>query len=541
MPIATAPPTAPSHAQGPQQPPLLDLSIGQLLQRAATAVPARVALVAGSADPARRRSWTYAQLLTEATHAAHALHARFEPGERVAVWAHNIPEWIILEMACALSGVVLVTVNPALRAAEVQYVLTQSGAAGLFVVDSFRGNPMRQTALQLQPDCPALRDIVCFDDWAAFVAEGDGEQRPLPEVQPGDAAMIQYTSGTTGFPKGAVLHHRGLVNNAAMVIARMALPEAPVWIGTMPLFHTGGCGLATLGVMSVMGTQVLVEAYDPALVLALTHEHRAHVMVGVPTMLIANLEHPDFERTDFSRLRGICCGGSTVPPELVRRLEQRTGAPFTIVYGQTECSPVATMTFPDDSIDDKALTIGRPLAHVEMKVADPLDGRTLPLGELGELCTRGFHVMLGYHHNPQATQAAIDAEGWLHTGDLGRMDERGNCTIEGRLKDMIIRGGENIYPREIEDLLYKHPAVAEVAVLGLPEPRWGEEVAAFIRPAAGRHVDKDELLAYVRQHLAPHKAPRHWFELQAFPLTGSGKIQKFRLRERWQQGEISAL
>ena len=530
-----------SLARGPAEPPLLDLTIGDLLRRAAAAVPDRVALVAGTADPALRRRWTYAELLRASEACAHALRRRFEPGERVAVWAHNIPEWVQLEFGAALAGVVLVTVNPALRAGGVEYILTQSKAAGLFVVPAFRGHPMRETARALQPRCPALRHVIGFDDWDAFVAEGTAPAGPLPAVRPGDAAMIQYTSGTTGFPKGALLHHRGLVDNAALVLHRMALPEAPVWIGTMPLFHTGGCGLATLGVVSALGTQVLVEAYDPALVLALTHEHRAHVMVGVPTMLIANLEHPDFERTDLSRLAGICCGGATVPPELVRRLEQRTGAPFTIVYGQTECSPVATMTFPGDAVDDKAHTIGRALAHVEMKVADPVSGQPLPRGELGELCTRGFHVMQGYFEMPEATAAAIDADGWLHTGDLGRMDARGFCTIEGRLKDMIIRGGENIYPREIEDLLYRHPAVAEVAVLGLPDARWGEEVAAFVRPAAGQHVDRDALFAWVREHLAPHKTPRHWFALQAFPLTGSGKIQKFRLREMWQRGELTPL
>jgi fatty-acyl-CoA synthase len=530
-----------SIARGPDGPPLLDLSIGGLLHRAAAAVPDRLALVAGTADPALRRRWTYAGLLHESEACAHALLRCFAPGERVAVWAHNIPEWVLLEFGAALAGVVLVTVNPALRAGEVEYILTQSKAAGLFVAPAFRGNPMRETALALRPRCPALRHVIDFDEWASFIDEGAAHATPLPAVQPGDAAMIQYTSGTTGFPKGALLHHRGLVNNAVLVLDRMGLPEAPVWIGTMPLFHTGGCGLGVLGVVSALGTQVLVEAYDPALVLALTHEYRAHVMVGVPTMLIANLEHPDFERTDLCRLAGICCGGATVPPALVRRLEERTGAPFTIVYGQTECSPVATMTFPDDSADDKALTIGRALAHVAMKVADPLDGRPLPVGELGELCTRGFHVMLGYFEMPEATAAAIDAEGWLHTGDLGRMDARGFFTIEGRLKDMIIRGGENIYPREIEDLLYRHPAVAEVAVLGLPDERWGEEVAAFVRPAPGQRLDRDALFARVREHLAPHKAPRHWFELQAFPLTGSGKIQKFRLREMWQRGELKPL
>jgi len=530
-----------SYACGPSTPALLELSIGALLRRAAAAAPERLALVAGTADPGLRRAWTYAELLRDAEACAHALLAHHRPGERVAVWAHNIPEWVLLEFGAALAGVVLVTVNPALRAGEVEYILTQSKSSGLFVVPSFRGQALREAALSLQPRCPALRHVIGFDEWDAFIASGAARSVPLPDVQPCDAAMIQYTSGTTGFPKGALLHHRGLVNNAALVLDRMALPEAPVWIGTMPLFHTGGCGLATLGVVSKQGTQVLVEAYDPALVLALTHEYRAHVMVGVPTMLIANLEHPDFARTDFSRLAGICCGGSTVPPDLVRRLEDRTGAPFTIVYGQTECSPVATMTFPDDSIGDKAHTIGRALAHVEMKIADPLDGRPLPRGVLGELCTRGFHVMQGYFEMPEASAAAIDAEGWLHTGDLGRMDARGFCTIEGRLKDMIIRGGENIYPREIEDLLFRHPAVAEVAVLGLPDAKWGEEVAAFIRPAGGHRVDRDELFAYVREHLAPHKTPRHWFELQAFPLTGSGKIQKFRLRELWQRGELRPL
>ncbi|MCA0242950.1 MAG: AMP-binding protein [Proteobacteria bacterium] len=531
--------TALSLARGPDQPPLLELTIGALLQRAAAQAPQALALVAGSPDPAQRRQWTYAELLDEATRCAHALLERFEPGERVAVWAHNIPQWLVLEFGAALAGVVLVTVNPALRAAEVEYVLSQSRAAGVFTLDGLRGFAMLEAVQALQPRCPALRHVIRFAEWDAFIA--GAAPRPLPAVQPGDAAMIQYTSGTTGFPKGALLHHRGLVNNSLMVHQRMGLTEPPVWIGTMPLFHTGGCALAVLGTVARAGTLVLVESFEPGLVLALTHQFGGHVVTGVPTMLIAMLEHPDFERTDFSRVKAICCGGSTVPPELVRRLEQRLGAPFTIVYGQTECSPVATMTHPGDRIEDKAGTIGRPLAHVEMKVADPLDGRPLPQGELGELCTRGFHVMRGYFDMPEASAAAVDAEGWLHTGDLGRMDARGFCTIEGRLKDMIIRGGENIYPREIEDLLYRHASVGEVAVLGLPDARWGEQVAAFIRPAAGQRVDKDELFAWLREQLAPHKTPRLWFELQAFPLTGSGKIQKFRLREMCGSGALRPL
>jgi len=528
-----------AFARGPGEPPLAETTIGQLLRDAAAAAPARVALVAGVPDPAARRQWTYAELLAQSERVARALAQRFAPGERVAVWAHNLPQWVMLEFGAALAGVVLVTVNPALRAAEAEYMLRQSGAAGVFVESSWRGNPMLGAVRSLQPRLPQLREVLCFDDWEAFAASGDDLRVVLPAVAPRDAAMIQYTSGTTGFPKGAVLHHHGLVNNAIGVLHRMGLSEAPVWIGTMPLFHTGGCALAVLGVVAKRGTQVLVDAFEPGLVLELIHRYRGTAMVGVPTMLIAMLEHPDFERTDFSALQAICCGGSTVPPELVTQLETRLGAPFTIVFGQTECSPVATMTHPGDSLADKAGTIGRAMPHVEVKVVDPVSGDTLPPGQTGELCTRGYHVMQGYFEMPEASAAVVDGDGWLHTGDLGAMDGRGYFTVGGRLKDMIIRGGENIYPREVEDALFRHPAVAEAAVLGLPEPKWGEEVAAFVRPAAGKVFEPAEAEAWLRERLAPHKVPRHWFVVDAFPLTGSGKVQKFKLREAWQRGEFT--
>jgi fatty-acyl-CoA synthase len=258
-------------------------------------------------------------------------------------------------------------------------------------------------------------------------------------------------------------------------------------------------------------------------------------------MLVSMLEHPSFAAADLSSLRNLSSGGSRVPAALVRTFEERLGATFTIVFGQTECSPVASMTYPRDTIADKAGTIGPPMPNVEVKVVDPVTGEPLPVGEIGEFCTRGYHVMRGYFENPVATAAAVDADGWLHTGDLCAMDDRGYCTIEGRLKDMIIRGGENISPREVEELLFAHPTVADVAVVGLPDDKWGEEVAAFVRPAPGQHIDKNELLAYVRQHLAHHKAPRHWFELAAFPLTGSGKIQKYKLREMSTTGELTEL
>jgi len=353
--------------------------------------------------------------------------------------------------------------------------------------------------------------------------------------------MIQYTSGTTGFPKGALLCHRGLVNNGADTADRMGFDPGDVFVTTMPLFHTGGCVCCVLGAVSKMATQVLVEVFDPAIVLELFATYRGNAMVGVPTMLIAMLEHPTFPSTDLSSVKTICSGGSTVPAPLVKRFEEKLGAQFTIVFGQTECSPVAAQTFTNDSIKDKAGTIGLPLPNMETKIVDPNTGEIVPIGTIGEFCTRGYHVMHGYFDMPEATAAAIDADGWLHTGDLCAMDARGYCTVEGRLKDMIIRGGENIYPRELEELLFRHPKVGEVAVIGLPHEKWGEEVAAFIRPVAGAVIDKEEMTAYMRASLAPHKSPKHWFVVEAFPLTGSGKIQKFKLREAWIKGEVAAI
>jgi fatty-acyl-CoA synthase len=530
-----------SHATGPTEPPLRELTLDQLLAWAAETTPDRLALIEGLPDPAARRQWTYAALYRDVQRTARALRARFRPGERVAVWAPNRPEWVMLEFGCAMAGLVLVTVNPAFRAHELEYVLKQSRSAGVFVVDAFRGNPMHDTVRQVAPNCPELREVILFGQWEAFLAGGDDPAIRLPDVKPGDPVMIQYTSGTTGFPKGALLHHRGLANNGAHTAQRMGIRDGAVWITTMPLFHTGGCVCCVLGAVSVRATQVLLEAFDPGLVLELFDTYGGAAMVGVPTMLIAMMEHPAFAATDLSHVQGICSGGSLVPEALVRRFEDKLRAPFTIVFGQTECSPVASMTRPDDRVEDKAGTIGTPMPHVEVKIIDPATGATLPVGQIGEYCTRGYHVMHGYFENAEATAAAIDADGWLHTGDLCAMDARGYCTVEGRLKDMIIRGGENIYPRELEELLFKHPSVAEVAVVGLPDARWGEQVAAFVRPKPGQRIVKDELVDYMRQHLSPHKTPRYWFELDVFPLTGSGKIQKFKLREGWQAGAFSEI
>jgi acyl-CoA synthetase (AMP-forming)/AMP-acid ligase II len=530
-----------SYVAGPAAPAVRDITLGQLLEQAAKSAPDRIALIAGVADPSQRRQWTYSELYAEAQRTARALLCRFKPGERIAVWAQNLPEWIMLEFGAGLAGMVLVTVNPGFRANEVEYVLKQSRSAGVFVVNSFRGNPMLETVREVAPRCPELREIICFDDWPAFIAAGDDTRIALPVVKPTDPVMIQYTSGTTGFPKGALLHHRGLANNGADTAERMGIDPGDVFVTTMPLFHTGGCVCCVIGAVSKAATQVLLEAFEPGLVLELFATYRGNAMLGVPTMLVAMLEHPSFASTDLSSVKAICSGGSTVPAALVALLEQKLGAPFTIVFGQTECSPVAAQTRTTDTIEDKAGTIGLPLPNMETKIVNPDTGKTVAIGEIGEFCTRGYHIMLGYFEMPEATAAAIDSDGWLHTGDLCAMDGRGYCTVEGRLKDMIIRGGENIYPRELEELLFRHPKVGEVAVVGLPHEKWGEEVGAFIRPAPGAAIDREELSAYMRASLAHHKTPRHWFLVEAFPLTGSGKIQKFKLRELWAKGEIQAL
>src|SRR3954454_24450342 len=530
-----------SHVAGPTTPAVREMTFGDLLRKAAEAAPDRLALIAGVPDPKLRRQWTYAQLYREAQHTARALLSLFKRGERIAVWAQNVPEWMMLEFGAGMAGMVLVTLNPAFRAHQVEYVLKQSRSAGVFVVNGFRGNPMLETVQAVKPNCGELREIICFDDWNAFIAAGDDETIKLPAVSPDDPVMIQYTSGTTGFPKGALLRHRGLLNNGADTADRMGVDPGDVFITTMPLFHTGGCVCCVLGAVSKAATQVLIEAFDPALVIEMFGTYRGNAMLGVPTMLIAMLEHPTFPTTDLASVKAICSGGSTVPAALVRRLEEKLGAPFTIVFGQTECSPVAAQTCANDSVEDKAGTIGLPLPNMETKIIDPATGETVPIGTIGEFCTRGYHVMLGYFEMPDATAAAIDKDGWLHTGDLCAMDERGFCTVEGRLKDMIIRGGENIYPRELEELLFTHPTVGEVAVVGFPDDLMGEVVAAFIRPAPGQSVNKDELFGYMREHLSPQKTPKHWISLDVLPLTASGKIQKYKLRDGWAAGEYREL
>jgi fatty-acyl-CoA synthase len=509
--------------------PVRETTVGSVLREAAKADSDATAMVAGVPDVAGRRRWTYGQLLGEAERTARSLAGRFKKGERVAVWAPNIAEWVVLEFGAALAGLVLVTVNPAYRPEELSYVLSQSGASGIFLVPEFR-SPMAAYLEEVRADLPDLREVVLFTDWDEFVASGSPTER-LPEVTPDDIVQIQYTSGTTGFPKGAMLHHRGLTNNARFYVERLGLRQGEVLVNPMPLFHTAGCGMGVLGTTQARAVNVPVLAFEPGLVLELIESERSAVLAGVPTMLIAMLEHPDLAHRDLSSVRVAVSGGSPVPPELVRRIEERLGVCLCIVFGTTECSPLISQVRPDDDSDDRAATLGQPMPQTEVQVCDPGTGEVVEPGQVGELCARGYLVMAGYHRAAEATASAIDGDGWYHTGDLASMDRRGYLRIEGRVKDMVIRGGENIYPREIEDLLFSHADVAEVAVVGVPDDHWGEVVAAFIRRAPGSTIGEGALRDFCRQHLAAYKTPQYWRFVESFPLTPSGKIQKFKLQQ----------
>ncbi|MDT7629791.1 MAG: fatty-acyl-CoA synthase [Pseudonocardiales bacterium] len=520
--------------------PVVESTVGQLLRDAVAEVPDAVALVAGATGPGRRR-WTYAQLLADAETVARALLEYVQPGDRLGVWAPNVPEWQVLQFGAALAGVTVVTLNPAYSAAEATYTLGQSRCAAVVAAGEVRGRNLRDVTESVRGELPLVRDVLDLGPGSPLWAGGRGAgAADLPEVDPDSPAMIQYTSGTTGFPKGAILSHRGMVNNARLFARRSGITPGSVWLNPLPMFHVGGCGFGALGSMWNRSAHV-VTAFEPGLALELIESERAAFFPGVPTMLIAMMEHPRFGETDLSSLRVVMSGGTTVPPELVRRVEAAFGARFGAIFGQTEMSGVMCQSLPEDSLDDKTARVGRPLEQTEMKVVSPADGSVVPCGEIGEFHVRGIGQFSGYFDRPEATAEALDAEGWFHTGDLGTMDDRGYVAVTGRLKDMIIRGGENIYPREIEDLLHTLPGIAEVAVVGIPDDYWGELVAAVVRPAAGADPDPAGWRAEVRATLSWQKVPRRWFVTGAMPLTAGGKFQKFRLVEMIAEGALVEL
>ena len=510
-----------------------DTTVGVHLREVAVDHPDLVAMVEIDDAGEARGKWTYSNLLANSDRLARSLASRFAPGEKVVVWAPNIPEWIFMEYACGLAGLVLVTANPSFQAKELRYVLEQSGAVALFMVDEFRGNPMREIAENATASVEGIREVINLNDEAALHARGDLEG-VLPAVAPDDAAQIQYTSGTTGFPKGAVLSHKNLINNARLYCHRKKVGRHSVWANFMPLFHTAGCATGALGCLQAACKMLLIKRFDADVFAKLIEEQGVTTCFAVPTMLFGLLEALERKPRDMSSLEVISTGGAPVPPELVRRVRKRLDCHLLSAFGQTEHSPMICLNPIEATQEQIVETAGQPLPQTEVSVQSPEDSRVMPIGEVGEICARSYGVMIGYNDNPDATGAAIDEDGWLRTGDLGTMDAQGFIRVTGRVKDMIIRGGENLFPAEIEAVLVEHAQIRQVAVVGLPDEKWGEIIAAFMLSETTPELH--ELKAYCQKHLSAQKTPTTWVQVPEFPLTGSGKVQKFAIRDKFLAG-----
>lgn len=527
-----------SHWSPVRSAPLLEVTFGDMLRRLAHEVPDRIGFVEAPPPPRPTRRWTYLELLHEAERAARALLRVFQPGERIAVWAPNCAEWVLLQHALALAGLVLVTVNPAYLAEEVCHVLSTSEASGIFHASSNRGIDMTAIVAELRNRLPMLRHAYELSQWESFTSTSD-PRISLPTVMPLDTIQIQFTSGTTGRPKGAQLHHLGLINASHFAAQRAMFPDGGIWATAMPLFHVGGSAGSHYGAMSSRGTFVLQPSFDAGDMLRIVETEQVQHIHGVPTMIMRMLEHPDRPKRNLKSLKTIQSGGSLVPESLVLQARDELNCRFTINYGQTELNGVVCQTFPDDSVGRQIRTIGQPSLHAELKITDPTTGATRPLNEPGEIWVRGYQVMHGYFNPPAAADTSNTNDGWLRTGDIATMDPHGYLTIVGRLKDCIIRGGENIYPREIEDVLHQHPCVLEAAVVGAPDLQWGEVVAAFIKLRSEVPVPQaDQLYKHCRDHLAAYKAPVRWYYVDTMPTTSSGKVQKFALRNFIMEGSV---
>jgi fatty-acyl-CoA synthase len=525
-----------SYAHGTSATPLLGETIGANLRRTADRVPDAEAVVVRS----QGFRATYRELWDLTGRAARGLLSLgVAAGDRLGLWSPNRAEWVVAQFAAARVGAVLVVLNPGYRAAELEFALTRAGVSVLLLARGFRSSDYRRILDEVRPRCPVLREaLVIDDDWPALLSVGDR----IPEsdltgreagLQFDDPINIQYTSGTTGFPKGATLSHHNILNNAFFVGEVLRLTEADRVCVPVPFYHCFGMVLGTLA-CATHGACVVVpgEAFDPAATLEAVQAERCTALYGVPTMFIAELEHPRFAEFDLRSLRTGIMAGSPCPVETMKQVRDRMHMrQVTIGYGMTETSPISTQTAVDDPIDKQVATVGRVHPHVEVKVIDPATGRVVPRGEAGELCTRGYGVMLGYWGDPEATAAAIDPAGWMHTGDLATMDADGSVRITGRIKDVIIRGGENISPREVEEHLHAHPAVSEAQVIGVPSRRYGEEVMAWVKLRPGSSATGDELAAYCKGRIATCKVPVYWKFVDAFPLTVTGKVQKYRMRE----------
>ncbi|MFG3041116.1 AMP-binding protein [Streptomyces sp. NPDC048330] len=523
-----------SYAHGVSTTPLLGDTIGDNLDRAVAAWPDREALV----DLPTGRRWTYARFGADVDRLADALlGSGVRKGDRVGVWAVNCAEWVLVQYATARVGAVMVTINPAYRAHELAYVLDQAGITLLFASLAHKTSDYRAMVDHVRPECPELREAVYFGDasWDAFLDRTAGGLRPEP-LSCDEPVNIQYTSGTTGFPKGATLSHHNILNNGYFVGEMIAYSEQDRVCVPVPFYHCFGMVMGNLAATS-HGACIVIPApsFDPAATLRAVQEERCTSLYGVPTMFIAELNLPDFATYDLSTLRTGIMAGSPCPVEVMKRVvAEMNMAEVSICYGMTETSPVSTQTRRDDDLERRTGTVGRVMPHVEVKVVDPATGLTVERGTAGELCTRGYGVMLGYWDEPEKTAEAIDAGRWMHTGDLAVMRADGYVRIVGRIKDMIIRGGENVYPREIEEFLHGHPKIADVQVVGVPDERYGEEILACVvaRDPADPPTLED-VTAYCRDRLAHYKIPRRVEVLAEFPMTVSGKVRKVELRERY--------
>ncbi|PKQ16993.1 MAG: AMP-binding protein [Actinobacteria bacterium HGW-Actinobacteria-7] len=535
--------------------PYTDLTIGQYFEEQVARDPGREFIV----YPDRDLRWTYEDFDARTTSLAKGLLAiGMQPGDHLGIWARNVPDWLTFMFATAKIGVVLVTVNPVYKSHELAYVIKQSDMKAFCIIDAFRDVDYVEIVRELVPEAATQQrghlDSPEFPKLKNLIYMGPEKHRgfyTVPELillgehcddvlydaarsgrHADEVINMQYTSGTTGFPKGVMLTSRNILNNGYYIGEKQKFtPEDRVCL-PVPLFHCFGCVLGVLATLTHGATAVMVESFDPVMVLAAVQKEKATALYGVPTMFIAELDHPMFKMFDTTSLRTGIMAGSPCPIETMKQvIEEMHASEITIAYGLTEASPVFTQTSTDDTMERRCETVGTALPEIEVRVVDPDTGEDCPPGVPGELLCRGYNIMNGYYNMPEATAAAIDKDGWLHSGDLGTVDEDGYYRITGRIKDMIIRGGENIYPREIEEFLYTMPGVKDVQVVGVPDPKYGEVVGAFIMRFSGSDITESDVQEYARTRIARYKAPKYVFFVEEFPMTASGKIQKFKLRE----------
>ncbi|WP_196248965.1 AMP-binding protein [Rhodococcoides fascians] len=531
-----------SYARGDSDTAILDDTIGRNLHRTVERHAERDALV----DVASGRRWTYSEFAADVELlAAGLLVAGVQVGDRVGIWAPNCPEWTLAQYATAEIGAILVNINPAYRSHELQFVLRQAGVSVLLSATEFKGSDYTAMIDDVRPEVTTLREVLFIGSiqWEAMTDRGHRALAKTPRMvadvsstlRPDDAINIQYTSGTTGFPKGATLSHRNILNNGFFVGELCHYTENDRVCIPVPFYHCFGMVMGNLACTSHGATMVIPgPAFDPVATLTAVADEKCTSLYGVPTMFIAELALENIGEFDLSSLRTGIMAGSPCPTEVMKQVIERMGmAEVSICYGMTETSPVSLQTRSDDSIEQRVSTVGRVGPHLEVKIVDPVLGETLPRGEAGELCTRGYSVMIGYWEQPDKTAEAIDSDGWMHTGDIGVMDGDGYVAITGRIKDMVIRGGENIYPREVEEFLYTHPGILDAQVIGVPDEKYGEELMAWIQLRDGAApLDSDAVRQFCNGRLAHYKIPRYVHVVDEFPMTVTGKVRKVEMRER---------